>query len=1782
MKHFTLIRIGILALLLNSVSAQQNVREVKSNSFIIDVKLENQRYTDEKKENITIRDYYEFTDPSRAGYYKLPYKEIIIALPPNIKPTINIISKSERVIEHIIPAINPVVESIKDSVLIYTNVDYKDRIKENANKPLVEIKSYSWLRNYYCANILIRTHSYDENSGKITELKNIKLEIKLPGNISLQSNAPLSIKSEFDKTLQKIIYNYQIAGQFKSNLKIAGLDTTGNWIDYGKVYVKIGTAADGLFRIYKSDLENLGVSTSAINPQTFKLFESGKEQTIFIKGEEDGSFDENDYIEFYGSLNYSKISYRTINLPADDYNEYLNRYTDTTFYFLCWDGSKGQRASSLDKYTEGVTDTINYYLQKLHYEKNVTVQNLFDGEVENNTPGWKRNKTWIWGWLGTSSYNYTFQTSDLYPNKNCNIFFKAISGGSGVPLNSHNVLLSLNSIKLDSQVVNRYDQILLKNTVNSNSLSENNTITFTNYPNGTSPNSIALDWYDVDYPRSIKLVDDSLRFTISDEVNSKLRVVHITNATKDDLVIYKVKPVFKKITNFYLSKPDLFFTDTVKGGDTYVVIPESKIQKPVFYFAKRFENIRSTIPQVDYIAITHPKFISAVQGYLNSISEIYPVSTFLVNVENIFNEFRFGYPTPEAIKSYLKYYIENGPDPKPSYLCLIGDADYDYKKYRFKNDGVIGGGNYVPSYGFPVGDNWYVAFNDSLPIPQMKVGRIPVNDPTELTYYLNKVRNNFNLPYDEWNKKFIFFSGGDLKKPEEVRSLKAVNDSIIAKYIIPPPIAGSYSHFYKTENPVSDFGPVSAEQFQKDISNGSLFISYIGHSGTSTWDNSIMETEQLKNSVNRNPLITDFGCSTNKFAEPDILCFGEKFVLSTEGQALGYIGNSSLGFLSTTETVPVLFYKNILLDSLNEVGNALVNSKIEMFNKFGSSPDYKLFALTNSLIGDPVVRIKIPHKPNLNITNSSIELSNSIINEGMDSVAVKIIIKNLGISTGNYFFVDLQHLYNSEIIESKKVYVKVPDYLDTLVIWIKTKNLTGNHLLTVKLDPENLIDEIYKNDNQAQFEFNVYPLNVRDLVNNVIENGSISSLLVLNPSIEQNESLKIIYNLSEDDKFTNHKEGLVEFLPFYTKLSFSNLNTDKRYWFRYRLNNPGAEFSQVKSFYNSFSTKFLIKDSVSMNNQTYLHIKNNNGTITFIKDTVRLSVISAGKYAGNFNLITKNGINLLTSTVFAGMGIAVFDEKTLAIDTVQWYQLFNEAGNMQQLVNLINSIPQNKIVLMGVADDAANNITTDLKNAIKTLGSTKIDSLVFRSSWAIIGKKGATPGSCIEQVKGPYDGSIVIDSVFSVDNNFGTMVTNKIGPSAGWKNIKLSYNKPEDSKFLLRPIGIKQDGTVDSLSYLALNDWQININSISASKYPYIKLLAEFNAASSGASPVLNFLSVDYTGIPELGTNYQVVSINKDSVAQGDSTRLKFDVYNVGESEADSFRVKVDLVKPDNSHKTLFDALVEKLDPMAHKHFELNYIAGFYNGYGSMTLEISIDPQNKIKEIYEDNNIYQVPFFVIRDTTPSSVTSTSLRVMFDGNDISDGEFISPSPNIQMTLNYPIWFPVKDTNAFQVYLDDKKVSYRELSIASDTIGRKIIYKYNPKLTEGEHSLNIYGKNIVGNLESQPGYQKMFQVSSELKLLDVYNYPNPFSQNTYFTFKLTQIPDELAIKIFTVAGRLIKGIKLSSSELKFDFNHILWDGKDDDGNNVANGVYLYKLIAKKDGKTQNFTQKLAIVR
>ncbi|KAB2848476.1 MAG: T9SS type A sorting domain-containing protein, partial [Ignavibacterium sp.] len=144
--------------------------------------------------------------------------------------------------------------------------------------------------------------------------------------------------------------------------------------------------------------------------------------------------------------------------------------------------------------------------------------------------------------------------------------------------------------------------------------------------------------------------------------------------------------------------------------------------------------------------------------------------------------------------------------------------------------------------------------------------------------------------------------------------------------------------------------------------------------------------------------------------------------------------------------------------------------------------------------------------------------------------------------------------------------------------------------------------------------------------------------------------------------------------------------------------------------------------------------------------------------------------------------------------------------------------------------------------------------------------------------------------------------------------------------------------------------------------------------------------------------------------------------------------------------------------------------------------------------------------------------------------------------------------------------------------------KAVITWTPKLEDGRHVLEVLAKDASGNFFDSTSSRSVFYVYNNPDLLQVYNYPNPFSDNTYFTFEIrgTIPPEELKIKIFTVAGRLIKEFELNSSALQIGFNKIFWDGKDQDGDDIANGLYFYKIISKHGDETKITTQKLAKVK
>ena len=131
---------------------------------------------------------------------------------------------------------------------------------------------------------------------------------------------------------------------------------------------------------------------------------------------------------------------------------------------------------------------------------------------------------------------------------------------------------------------------------------------------------------------------------------------------------------------------------------------------------------------------------------------------------------------------------------------------------------------------------------------------------------------------------------------------------------------------------------------------------------------------------------------------------------------------------------------------------------------------------------------------------------------------------------------------------------------------------------------------------------------------------------------------------------------------------------------------------------------------------------------------------------------------------------------------------------------------------------------------------------------------------------------------------------------------------------------------------------------------------------------------------------------------------------------------------------------------------------------------------------------------------------------------------------------------------------------------------------PPLSKGEHSLWIKAWDNFNNSTLEE-VKIGISPPEESEITDVMNYPNPFSDSTYICYNLVGGIKKIRIKILTLSGRLIKDIEPESG--LSGFNSVVWNGRDQDGERVANGVYLYKIIAEGEGKNGTQAYGKAVV-
>ena len=1217
------------------------------------------------------------------------------------------------------------------------------------------------------------------------------------------------------------------------------------------------------------------------------------------------------------------------------------------------------------------------------------------------------------------------------------------------------------------------------------------------------------------------------------------------------------------------------FQDTLPTKKTYIAVSDSGVKQLAKIEIEKTSRLKDGANGADYIIITHKNFKAQAQQLADYRAGHNGFRTAVVDVEDVYDEFNFGIRHPQAIKDFLKYTFENWQAPAPTFVVLFGDASWDPKKNMPESVKT----NFVPSYGILVSDNWYVSLdgpNDVL--PDMFIGRIPVETAQQADAVVQKIIAYEQLPYAAWNKKFMFMDGGINSVEQTIFRSQA--NALIQQQIDVAPFYGLPFQFNKTTQ------EAITQNLRRDasekINQGVLWVNFLGHAASTVWDIDIGQPDEWQNTTIF-PFMTGMSCHSARFANPALSSLSEDYFVNPIG-ACGYWGSSGFGFITQDFFLLEGLFSAVTLDTVRSLGEATTAAKFHLWQVFGNASRTRRTINQYVLMGDPALNLDIPKKPELALSPQDISFSSQLLLLSDSTTTVTAAVHNYGYapqdSTVIAFSVVNPDASNSRIDATTSAPFDNSDSVS--VLW-KLQNTPGEYRIQVQIDPDNRIDEEDKTNNFAQTDVHVFASDLTLI--KPIEFGVIhTSKPVLVTTNSQADFKNLTYIFEVDTSFSFQSN----FYQTSGPLPEGDLVTT---W-KPKLSAPGIYHWRVRTFngqtfgpWANSSFKYTTEQA-AWQQSTALQFDQNSLNQTETKTTVGVGlklnkttyeVQSAGLTDGNLTAIFIDNKNVAQSS--RGHNLAVFDERDGSFIEFRNFDTWKDAANAEAMAAYINALPSGRIVVAGIKDDGSGSMTENAYLALESIGSELTRQVGFRDAWAIIGQKGAATGSVPEAWNPAGEGPVAVTDTLNRFAKFGSILSTPIGPAISWKSAKFQFLPGTENDYLTFSILGKQRETakVDTLFGNIASSESVNLTAVDASVYPTIQLQANFSSENGLQSPTLTAWAVDFEQAPDLITGRGAITFTADTVLVGNDIQLELTYGNFGFTATDSFTIQFTTSNKNGTQTAVQHVSVPGVKPDSYKR--VNVFLPTNHLSGKISLAAHLDILNEIPELNETNNDFKSYFWVAADTVKPEI-----RMTIDGRTTTVDDFVSANPEIIIEIHEQSNWSLADSSRLTLILDGQNVHFGTAANEAEFIPQidpqndlRALLIYRPFLDEGDHRLEVLAKDISENL----GYvEQTFMVSSEFLIANVMNYPNPFSETTEFTYILTQPSDEVKIKIYTVAGRLIRELEFLPSSV--GFNSFLWNGRDHDKDFLANGVYLYKIIARKGDQQIEVIDKFVVMR
>jgi hypothetical protein len=882
------------------------------------------------------------------GEPALPYSSVVAVVPPTGEIAMDVESSGLRTASLSFPLKTEPMSQVPEAYRQPGMVRISPEPQARAAGRTVSLEELGWLRGHRLVRLTFFPVRYDDEQGtlEIAEEAQVRLTFTQPPEESPEpefATAEAAGSDPFAGLLQNVVVNPDQVRDFAREEEVTPSGVTAlSAAANGAPRYKVAVTEEGLYELTYETLRDAGLPLDQA-PEGLRLRHAGEDVAYQWEGDTDGTFEAGERILFYARPSPS-------------------RWAAHDVYWLSAEGASTPMATRSSD-PAGV-DTEGTLWATTDEEQNEGERNYLNAfQSERDGDHWYWDRLWREYAVGGGEYDKYFDVALLDPDPAgsdgaLRLYLQGTSSYEALDPD-HRVAVSLNAHGLGQIAWDGTTYYSATLSVPMSALEPDlNEVRLTLPGNGATSGVEAmwLDAIEVRYPVSgvrgqpARLEGESgrNRYTVSGLGDGAVRIYDVSEPLAPQIV-----------TGATVASGSATFADADASTATYYLLTEDQTRTPEWIEPAQTLPEPSSTP--DYLIVSHSDFIPALAPLVDHRATQDGLVVHTVPVEAVYDIFGDGRVDPQAIKNYVAYAFEQWA---PEYLLLVGDGTHDPLNNYGSPDHRP---TFVPPYLGMVDPYWGEAPSDNRfatldgpddQLPELFVGRLPVNTPVEVETVVAKI-----LAYDEapppgpWNEPLLFFAGA----PDGATDFHAYSDAIYDNVLDLALESHTPERIYYCEEDCTESYQISNEDRMRSavlrrLNQGALMATWTGHSSWHQWGaNRLFHLDDLANLRNGGalPVFLQMTCFTSYFSQPTGDTLDESLLRLADGGAIATWGPTSLGLTAGHVSMHKAFTDATLGEPSVRLGPATVTARLALDEAHASLWD------TYALFGDPAMGLNL-------------------------------------------------------------------------------------------------------------------------------------------------------------------------------------------------------------------------------------------------------------------------------------------------------------------------------------------------------------------------------------------------------------------------------------------------------------------------------------------------------------------------------------------------------------------------------------------------------------------------------------------------------------------------------------------------------------------------------------------------------------------------------------------------------------------------------------------------------